>query len=254
MIGPVPYIGGKRSLAKRIIAMFPQHRTYVEPFCGGSQVLFRKEPSAVEVINDLDGEVVNFFRVAQRHHEEFLRSLRFTLVSRRWHELYEAENPATLTDIERAARFFYLQKTSYAGLVRRRNYNYCVTEPVKFNPAHLPQLFENIHARLERVQIECGPYEEVVERYDRPTTLFFCDPPYFARKLYRYNFTESDFVKLAERLGKLRGKFILSLNDVPEVRSIFRAFYIRSVQLPYTAQKTAGKRFNEVLITNFKVN
>lgn len=252
MIGPVPYIGGKRSLAKRIIAMFPQHRTYVEPFCGGSQVLFRKEPSAVEIINDLDGEVVNFFRVCQRHHAELLRYLRFSLVSRRWYELYEAENPATLTDIERAARFFYLQKTSYAGLVQRRNFAYHVTEPITFDSSRLPELFENIHARLERVQIECGPYEDVLARYDRPTTLFFCDPPYFARKLYRYNFSESDFVTLADRLGKLKGKFILSLNDVAEVRTIFRAFHFRSVQLSYTAQKTAGKRFNEVLITNFK--
>lgn len=252
MIGPVPWIGGKRSLAKRIIKIFPQHRTYIEVFCGGGQVFFRKEPSTVEVINDLDGEVVNFFRVAQRHHEELLRSLRFSLVSRRWHDLYEAENPATLTDIERAVRFFFLQKTSYAGLVRRHNYSYSVTEPVKFNPSRFPQLFENIHARLERVQIECGPYEEVLERYDRPTSLFYCDPPYFGRELYRYNFTEADFEKLAERLSKLRGKFVLSLNDVPEVRRIFREFHFRSVQLPYTAQKTAGRRFDELLITNFK--
>lgn len=254
MIGPLPYIGGKRSLARRIIEIFPEHTTYVEPFAGGAQVLFRKEPSQVEVINDLDRDgVVNFFLVCQQHYEELLRYLRFSLVSRRWHELYQAQNLDALTDIQRAARFFYLQKTSYAGLVRRHNYNYCVTETTKFNPSQLPQLIENVHRRLERVQIECAPYEDILERYDRPTSLFYCDPPYFGRKLYRYNFTEADFKKLAERLGTVQGKFVLSLNDVPEVRAIFREFHIRSVELPYTAQKTAGRRYHEVLITNFIV-
>src|ERR1700693_2599610 len=110
MVGPLSYIGGKNRLAKRIIEIFPAHTTYVEAFAGGAQVLFRKEPSTVEVLNDLDGDVLNFFRICQLHHDELLRYLKFILASRRWFALFEAENPDSLTDVQRAARFFYLQK------------------------------------------------------------------------------------------------------------------------------------------------
>ena len=95
MIGPLPYIGGKRAIANKIIAVFPKHTTYVEPFAGGAQVFFHKEPSKVEVLNDLDGEMVNFFRVCQQHYEELLRYTRFIIVSRKWHELLKA------TDLDR---------------------------------------------------------------------------------------------------------------------------------------------------------
>jgi DNA adenine methylase len=252
MIGPISYIGGKRTLAKKIIALFPEHTTYVEPFCGGAQVLFQKEPSKVEVLNDLDGEIVNFFRVCQAHHEELIRYFRFVLVSRKWFDLQKATDPATLTDIQRAARWLYILKGSFASLVRHPNYHWHVVQPPGFNLERLPQLLENAHKRLERVQIENLPYEEVLRRYDRPATLFYCDPPYFAKKLYHYNFESADFEKLAERLRTVRGKFILSLNDVPEVRALFSRFHIEEVKLSYTAQKTSGRRYPEVLITNFR--
>src|SRR5689334_17914859 len=105
MVGPLSYIGGKNRLAKTIISLLPEHITYVEPFSGGAQVLFHKSASNVEVINDLDFEVVNFFRVCQWHPEELVRYLRYCLVSRRLHQLHVATDPATLTDIQRAGRF-----------------------------------------------------------------------------------------------------------------------------------------------------
>lgn len=251
MIGPLSYIGGKRAIAKQIIALFPEHTTYVEVFAGGAQVLFRKEPSKVEVLNDLDDEIVNFFRVCQQHHEELLRYLRFTVASRAWFDLLNRTQTDSLTDIQRAARYFYLLKNSFAGLVVRHNYHVCVTEPAGFNPERLPALIEETHKRLSRVQVECLPYEKVLTKYDRKTTLFYLDPPYYARKLYRYNLSHDDFVAMAERLRELKGKFVLSLNDLPEVRTIFAKFHIRGIELAYTAQKTPGRRFREVLITNF---
>ena len=252
MIGPLSYIGGKRALAKRIIAMFPEHTTYVEAFAGGAQVFFQKQPSRVEVLNDRDNEIANFFRVCQQHHEEFLRYFRFALVSRTCFELLKATDPATLTDIQRAARYLYILKSSFASLVRHPNYHWHVVQPPGFNLERLPQLIENAHKRLERVQIENLPYEEVLRRYDRPATFFYLDPPYYGRKLYRYNFEPADFERLAERLRTLRGKFILSLNDIPEVRALFIRFRIEEVQLSYTAQKVSGRRYPEVLITNFR--
>lgn len=242
---PLSYIGGKRTLAKRVIALFPKHTTYVETFAGGAQVFFAKEPSKVEVLNDLDQEIASFFRVCQSHYEELLRYFRFILVSRTWFELLKKTDPATLTDIQRAARHLFLLKNSFASLVVHPNYHWHVVQPPGFNLERLPKLIENAHRRSERVQIECLPYEDILERFDRPSTLFFCDPPYFRKKLYRYNFEERDF-------AKLKGKFALSLNDVPEVRALFHRFQIRSVELPYTAQQSAGRRYREVLITNFR--
>ena|SRR5579859_819026 len=253
MTGPLPYIGGKHRIAKQLVAIFPAHTTYVEAFAGGAQVLFYKpiETSKAEVLNDLDGDIVNFFRICQQHHEELCRYLKFVLVSRKWFSLFEAENPETLTDIQRAARLFYLQKNAYAGLVNRRTYMHSAVGPRPFNPARIPELIENAHHRLERVQIECLPYEQILARFDRPQTLFYLDPPYWGRKLYRFNFSEADFKELAERLRNIRGKFVLSLNDVPEVRELFRAFKFREIEFAYSSQQKPGKRYRELLITNF---
>ena len=251
MRSPLSYIGGKNRLAKRIIEMFPSHRTYVEPFFGGGQVLFRKEPSAVEAVNDLDGELINVYRICQMHHEELIRYFHFILVSRRWFDLLKATDPASLTDVQRAARYLYLLKNSFASLVRHPVYHWHVVQKPGFNLEKLPELIENTHKRLERVQIECLPYEEILKRFDRPETLFFCDPPYYGRALYRHNFTPTDFAALAKRLREIQGKFVLTLNDAPEVRTLFSEFSMHEVELAYSAQKRAGRTYNELLITNF---
>ena len=253
MKGPLSYIGGKNRIAAKIAAMFPNHKTYVEAFAGGAQVFFHKEPSPVEVLNDLDGDVVTFFRVCQSHYEELIRYMKFLVVSREWFDLLQEQDPKTLTDVQRAARFFYLQKNAYAGLVRHRSFGYAIEEPSRFNPERLPELIEKTHERLSRVQIECLPYQDILKRYDRPTTCYYLDPPYFGRKLYRFNFSERDFQELEELLRNLRGRFVLSLNDLPEVRTLFSRFRLRQIELPYTAQREAGKRYRELLISNFEL-
>lgn len=253
MIGPLPYIGGKNRLATKIISMLPEHLTYVEAFAGGAQVLFHKPPSNVEVLNDLDFDIVNFFRVCQWHYEELVRYLRYCLASRRLHELHVKTDPATLTDIQRAGRFFYLQKNSFGGLVVKRKFHYGVTQPSNYNLDRIPEIIENAHRRLQRVQIESLPYEQVLTKYDRPSTVFYLDPPYWSRALYNHNFSNGDFVLLEQRVRELKGKFILSLNDLSEVRSLFKNFHLLSAGIAYTARRGAGKRSEEVLITNFRV-
>jgi DNA adenine methylase len=251
MTGPLSYVGGKNRFAKQIIARFPEHTTYVEAFAGGAQVFFHKQPSEVEVLNDLDGEIVNFFRVCQWHHEELIRTLRFSVVSRKLYGLLAATSPAGLTDVQRAARFFYLQKNSFGGRVVRQNYHFSVIKTPNYNPERLAEILQKTHERLQKVQIESLPYERILTAYDRPTTLFYLDPPYFGRELYRFNFTEADFEALAERLTHITGKFILSLNDVPEVRRIFQSFHIHGFEAAYSSQMKAGERYGELLISNF---
>jgi DNA adenine methylase len=251
MVGPLPYIGGKNRLATKIIALLPEHTTYVEPFAGGAQVLFHKQPSNVEVLNDLDLDIVNFFRVCQWHYEELVRYLRFCLVSRKLHELHLKTDPSVLTDIQRAGRFFYLQKNSFGGLVLKQKFHYGVTQPSNYNPERIPEIIEKAHERLQRVQIESLPYEQILEKYDRPTTVFYLDPPYWQRKLYKFNFSETDFRELEQRLQRIKGKFILSLDDHLKVRKLFQMFRIETTDIAYTAQRKIGKRFGELLIMNF---
>ena len=254
MVGPLPYIGGKNRLATKIISLLPEHTTYVEPFAGGAQVLFHKPPSNVEVLNDLDFDIVNFFRVCQWHYEELIRYLRYCLASRRLHELHVKSDPATLTDIQRAGRFFYLQKNSFGGLILKPKFHYGIIQRSNYNPDRIPAIIEEAHRRLARVQIESMPYERILEKYDRPTTVFYMDPPYWGRRLYRHNFTEKDFMDLQTRLRQIRGKFLLSLDDHPEVRRIFGEWHLLPLTLAYTAQKKIGRRYPELLITNFPVS
>jgi DNA adenine methylase len=252
MVGPLSYIGGKNRLATKIIAMLPEHITYVEPFAGGAQVLFHKSPSNVEVLNDLDFDIVNFYRVCQWHYDELIRYLRFCLASRKLHELHVKTDPATLTDIQRAGRFFYLQKNSFGGLILKQKFHYGVIQPSNYNLERIPQIIEQTHKRLARVQIESLPYQRVLEKYDRPTTVFYLDPPYWRRKLYKYNFSDSDFEELDRRLLALKGSFLLSLDDHPEVRRVFHRWNLIPVEITYTAKRDTRKRFGELFITNFQ--
>ncbi len=251
MTGPLSYVGGKNRLAKRIIGEIPPHTTYVEPFAGGAQVLFRKLPSRIEVINDLDGELVNFYRICQAHHDELVRYMRFTLLSRKWFDLLQNIRPESLTDIQRAARYFFLLKSAYGGRVTRQNYAIHVVQRPNFSTARIRDVIEQTHDRLARVQIECLPYERVLQRYDRKQTFFYLDPPYFGVRLYRHNFELADFQQLASNLEGIQGKFLLSINDHREVRRLFSKFKIESVRMTYSVQRHSGRIYGELLIKNY---
>jgi DNA adenine methylase len=251
MTGPLSYIGGKNRLAKTIIPLIPKHKTYVEPFFGGGQVFFHKAPSAVEIINDLSDEIVNFFRICQSHHEELVRYLKYMLISRKWFDLCHETDPSRMTDIQKAGRFFYLQKTCFGGFVNSQRPKLTVEQHPNYNPARVPELLAQTHERLQRVQIECLPYQQILERCDRPETFFYLDPPYWNKQLYKFNFTEKDFMGLREILSNLKAKFILSLNDVPEVRKLFSEFHFKAVSLSYTAANLPGRKYGELLISNF---
>jgi DNA adenine methylase len=253
MVGPLSYLGGKNRIAQRIISLIPEHTTYIEPFCGGAQVFFHKQPSRVEVLNDLDEEIFNFLRVCQLHHQELVRFLQFCTAGRKWFELFQKQDPGTLSDIQRAARFFYLQKNCYGGLIRRQNFAVSVQDGSNYNPHRIPMVLHLAHERLLNVQLECLPYQEILRKYDRPFTFFYLDPPYFALPYYKFNFAEKDYVELAGQLKDLKGRFLLSLNDRPEVRKIFADFEIQGLKFSYSSQRKAGKVYKEVLISNYSL-
>jgi DNA adenine methylase len=162
----------------------------------------------------------------------------------------QQQDPSLLTDVQRAARFLYLQKNSFGGTVNNQHYRYCVSKPPNFNPETLPASIEAACKRLARVQIESWPYEKVLERYDRPSTFFYLDPPYVDLKLYKFNFGHADFRQLAERLSKIKGKFLLSINDHPLAREAFAAFQVREISISYTAARSVPT-VKELVFANY---
>lgn len=254
---PAAWLGGKRRLAKRLVALIEAvpHRCYVEPFIGMGGVFFRRElVPEVEVINDLSRDVHTFFRVLQRHYVAFMETMRFQLTIRREFERLVRTDPDTLTDLERAARFFYLQRLSFGGKATGRSFGTSKVAPKTFNVLELGPLLEDVHARLAGVIIEGRPFAEVIALYDAPETLFYADPPYWGGEndYGKGLFGRRDFELLADTLAGIRGRFILSLNDVPEVRRIFGRFRLEDARLKYQISGEATDAA-ELIITNFDV-
>lgn len=231
------------------------HATYVEVFMGMGGVFFRRrwQPKA-EVVNDLSRDVATFFRILNRHYPQFMDTLRFQITSRADFERLLAVNPDTLTDLERSARFLYLQRATFGGKVRRRTFGVSVAEGARFNLTALEPLLRDVHERLTGVVIECLPWAEMITRYDRPGTLFYLDPPYWGceRDYGDGVFARDDFAALTAALAAIQGKFVLSLNDLPEVRALFAGFVIRPVTVTYSVGGGGNSRpAGELIITNF---
>lgn len=249
------YVGGKRILAHSLverIAAVP-HEIYAEVFVGMGGVFFKREAAPkVEAINDLNRDVATLFRVLQRHYQAFTDMIRWQLASRAEFERLRAQDPETLTDLERAARFLYLQRLAFGGKVSGRTFGLDTTQPARFDVRKLGPLLEAAHERLAGVVIECLPWSTFIERWDRPTTLFYLDPPYWGSEHYygRELFGRDEFERLAAALKGLRGRFILSLNDVPEVRELFAWATIEPVELTYFVSGRGGQAgARELIIT-----
>lgn len=253
---PAPWLGGKRMLAPRIARILSaiDHDAYAEPFVGMGGVFFVRpwRPEA-EFINDVNQDLVTLFRVLQRHYPEFVGMIRWRLSTRADFERLKATDPATLTDLERAARFLYLQRMSFGGKVAGQTFGLSNERPGRFDVTKLAPMLEELHERLAGVTIENLPYPEFITRYDRPGTCFYLDPPYWdcETDYGKGVFGKADFRRLAEILRGLKGAFLLSINDVPEIREIFAAFAQRVVSVTYTiGAADSGKRVSELLITN----
>ncbi|HDW3810932.1 TPA: DNA adenine methylase [Klebsiella pneumoniae] len=248
----VPWIGGKRRLAKHILPLFPAHTCYVEPFCGAAALYFLKAPSKTEVINDINGELVNLYRVVKHHLEEFVRQFKWALVSRQIFKWLQDTPEETLTDIQRAARFYYLQKQAFGGKVADHTFGTSTTSAPRFNLLRIEEELSMAHLRLSRTVIEHVDWATCIERYDRPHTLFYCDPPYWGTEGYGVEFGLDNYDRMAALARSIKGKMIISVNDIPEMRAAFRGMTRMCVDIKYnltvTGQATPRK---ELVICNF---
>lgn len=248
----VPWVGGKRRLAKHILPLFPEHGCYVEPFAGGAALFFMKQQVETEVLNDINGDLVNLYRVVKHHLEEFVRQFKWALISRQIYAWLRDTPIETLTDIQRAARFYYLQKLAFGGKVSDQTFGTATTGKPRLNLLRIEEELSAAHLRLSRVFIEHLAWDECVRRYDRPHTLFYLDPPYWGTEGYGVAFGLEQYDLMAALAKSIEGRMVISVNDIPEMRKAFAGLQIDVVDINYTvAGGDKRKAARELIIRNW---
>lgn len=242
------WIGGKKLLRKSIIENFPVGGgtdRYIEVFGGAGWVLFGKEPHKLEVFNDIDGELINLYRCIKYHPEALQKELEYMLVSRELFYENRDKNLKGLTDIQRAARYFYIIKVSFGADKDSFGCN-------KRNMINAVEYLSKVTERLKNVVIENEDFADLIKVYDRPKALFYCDPPYYKTEKYytATEFKEEQHVQLRNVLSNIKGKFILTYNDCDYVRELYKDCNIKEIERLHNLRDD-GSRYKELLITNY---
>ena len=244
----IAWIGGKKLLRKQIIAEFPkEYERYIEVFGGAGWVMFGLDNTPkLEVFNDINKDLINLYRCIKYHPQELQKELQLAIVSRELFNNYKSQlNADGLTDIQRAARYFMIIKTSFGG---NREHFGCS----KKNLFSSIEYFSDIHTRLKNTVIENKDFEGIIKTYDRDNALFYCDPPYFGTEKYYKDDFRDKHISLFNVLSKIKGKFILSYNDCEYIRNLYSEYNIISVDRSNnlkTKNGIAGK-YSELIIKN----
>lgn len=259
---PIKWVGGKSRLRKHIIALLPEHTCYVEPFGGAAWVLFGKPPSPVEVLNDIDQDLINFFRIIKTQPQDFIESFDWALVSRAEFERLAQQDPTHLSPLERAHRFYYLIMAGWGGEFRYPRFQISIQDGGHGNRLigalkHLRERIEPIYQRLQTVIIENLDWQTCLDKYDRPGTVMYIDPPYPNNGAnYAHNMRDlATHQQLADRLHTTRCQWIVSSYDRPETYSLFGDYTILPVEaasgMRVKKDNTQRVTNREVLITSF---
>lgn len=239
----ISWIGGKKLLRNKMIEQFPEeYDRYVEVFGGAGWVLFAKEKKGIEVYNDINSNLVNLYKCVKYHPEALQKELDGILMSR---ELFQDAILETrgLTDIQRAARFFVAIKESFGSKM----------ETFGLQPKNMKASVDFLKIaseRLNTVVIENRDFDKLIQSYDRSSTLFYLDPPYYkTERYYQGGFKREDHKRLREALRNIRGKFILSYNDCPEIRELYQGYEI--IEVDRNNNLATGKRYKELIIKNY---
>ena len=258
MDAPFGWPGGKRNLRKTLLQLLPAHRAYVEVFSGSAKLLFAKEPSEWEIVNDVNDDLVNFFRVAKHRPSALAEQLECEMVAAtRFRELRSSIAPTD--EIERAARFLYLTWYSYGskgehfastkiGQIEKRK------SPVRKLLSGVREALRLTAERLRTVLVECRDFAECIKRYDSRETFFYCDPPYtHFQENGRYQPLGERQTELFDLLAGAKGKFLLSLDDCSEVRALVSKHKLgtRRVKVNYSLGAGTQKKVGELLIANY---
>jgi DNA adenine methylase len=240
--------GGKSRMLSVLLPMIDSHahRVYVEPFCGGAAVLAAKAPSEHEVLNDLDGDLVNLYRQVKYHSDELVREMQWMVESRK--DFTDFRLQPGLTEIQRAARWCYRNFYSFAG----DNDSFGVKRLGFSTRSYLLAKITGFHVRLDRVTIENLSWDRCIKLYDCPEALIFCDPPYTQGEVRAYApWTDAEVSALASVLQACRGAWIVTLNDSETNRAAFKGCQIQAVSTNANmsnATRNPGRRFGEIII------
>ena len=210
---PISYYGGKQQLAKTILSIIPEHRLYCEPFFGGGAIFFAKSPAEAEIINDSNGELINFYEVVKRNFKALEKEINLSLHSRRQHDYARIiyYNPDLFDPVKRAWAVWMLASSSY-GCMLGATYDYDRTGKTSQKIKHKRESFAHDYAiRLQSTQIECCDALRIIKSRDVPDGFFYLDPPYVGADQGHYDgYTQTDFDELLQVLQNLKGKFLLS--------------------------------------------
>lgn len=255
----ISWVGGKRLMRKEIIPMLTPHNLYCEVFGGAAWVLFGKSSEKAtwgcgardpytEVYNDINGELVNFWRQVKAHPEALKLELEKELISREIFDEYLRGEKRT--ELERAVRFYYLLGCGYGS----QSSNFNVMKGARYLPLRTNERIREAAERLRNVIIEQQDWRAIMKRYDGARSLFYLDPPYYEKeRLYRRDGAESfgEHQEMAAALKRISGKFVLSYNAVPEVLAMYEGWSrIREVEATYSVAGVQTKSM-ELIITNY---
>lgn len=261
---PVSRFGGKYYLTGWIAQYIPEHTLYCEAFCGAGHLLFSKTPSQVEVINDIDGHLITFFKVIKDHEkrQKLIEILEYMPYSRNlWEELrlHWKQGNIPSDPVAASAQWFYLNRSTFSGDQKRGGF--AIPSTTGRNPAQsfrtAIDTFEDIAGRLRSVTIECLSYQECIRRYDSGDTLFCCDPPYLnAEKYYgKDSFAQEDHRTLVELLSGVKGKVMLTHYSNELYDELYKGWNRYEYQSFKGSHKSTGEekpKIVEVLYCNFE--
>jgi DNA adenine methylase len=258
---PLSYYGGKQQLAGRILGMIPEHQIYCEPFCGGAAIFFAKEPSKVEIINDTNGEIINFYEVLKRDFPALEREIEISLHSRKQHHQAEViyNNPEMFDRIKRAWAVWMLANISY-GCKLNGCFGYDRIGTTSKKMDNKRSDFNADYAiRLQRVQIECCDALRIIRSRDTPEAFFYLDPPYVGYDQGHYDgYTQMDFDALLVLLEGIQGKFLLSSFHNTSLVDFTRKNGWHTIELRLSSAMTHGQGRTardkvEVLTANYPI-
>jgi DNA adenine methylase len=255
-------MGGKAALVPKLLALLPEHTTYVEPFAGAANLLLTKPASKVEVLNDIDQELVNLLRTIKTHPKQLIQTASRIPYSRVWFERLQQEvkaGPLKGSQVQRAAKFWFLIRASFFGHPNKGwRFSLRTTEAMRLENG-LEQI-QKVANRLRKVYIDSLDFRKCIRNWDGSDTFFAVDPPYYKATAYRKGvkpFTPQDHCDLAITLRMAEGKWLLTLNDRPEVRKLYRGFLVTPVDTQMATWKgPAGSkrpRLRQLIIRNYKL-
>ncbi|VYS90739.1 DNA adenine methylase [Campylobacter ureolyticus] len=247
---PFAWVGGKSRLAKDIIALMPEHKTYAEVFGGALSVFYQKAPSKLEIINDINSDLINLHRIIKSRPISLQIELNNMLRSREIFELIKNKAIKPRNNVQKAAFYYYLISLSFGAKMD----NFAMSKSLR-SPKNIYKSFEIYSKRLKMAVIENLSYEKFIKEYDGVDTLFYLDPPYIGTENY-YKMPRAFDLKSHENLAFIlkgvRAKFILSYNDCPVVRELYKDFNIKEVSTNYSLNiNSINKKAKELIIMNY---